>query len=59
MCHMHAKYPERSEEKRPSDFLVLECEPQCGFWEMNPGPPQEKVVLTTESSLYAESSFLK
>ncbi|KAL6074745.1 hypothetical protein STEG23_019051, partial [Scotinomys teguina] len=45
-------------QKKPLDPLELElidgCEPPCGFWELNLGPPQEQLV-----SFHLQTSFLQ
>jgi hypothetical protein len=39
-------------QKRATDLIADGCEPLCGFWELNSGPPeQQTVLLTPEPSL--------
>ena len=35
----------------PRTGITGGCEPSCGFWELDQGPPQEQVLLTTGPSL--------
>ena len=42
----------QTHQKRPSDPITDGCEPQCGCWELNSGPLEEKRMLfPTEPSL--------
>jgi hypothetical protein len=39
-------------QKRASGLVTDGCEPPCGCWDLNSGPPEEQsVLLTTEQSL--------
>ena len=41
-----------SGQKRAPDLITDGCEPPCGCWESNSGPPEEQsVLLTSEPSL--------
>jgi hypothetical protein len=47
-------------QKRVSDLITDGCEPPCGCWDLNSGPPEEQsVLLTAEPSLqpYIVSKF--
>lgn len=52
--HIHACCPESSEEGigSPKAGVMDGCVPSCGFWELNPGPLQEQVLLTAEPPLH-------
>jgi hypothetical protein len=43
-----------------SDLITDGCEPPCGYWELNSGPPEEQsVLLNAEPSLQSPYYFLK
>jgi hypothetical protein len=46
-------YPQRPEEgvRSPGIGVTDGCEPPCGYWELNLGPLEQSVLLTTEPSL--------
>ena len=51
---MHAYMTEEGiRQKRASEALIDGCEPPCGCWELNLGPPEEQpMFLSTEQSLH-------
>jgi hypothetical protein len=35
----------QTHQKKASDFIMDGCEPPCGCWDLNSGPPGEQLVL--------------
>lgn len=49
----HPRELRRDYQISPGTQVIDSCEVTCGFWELNPGPLQEQLmILTTESSLW-------
>jgi hypothetical protein len=45
-------------QKRASDFVMDDCEPPCGCWDLNSGPLEEQsALLTTEPAHQPELFF--
>ena len=43
-------------QKKAPDLITGGCEPPCGCWQLNSGPPKEQsVLLTTESSVQPQA----
>jgi hypothetical protein len=54
-AHCHSL---QTHQKRESEPTADGCEPPCGCWELNSGPPEEQsVLLTTEPSLQPNLIF--
>ena len=51
--HVHVWCLRRSEENiaSPETGVIDSCKPPCEYKELNPGPPEERVLLTAEPSL--------
>jgi hypothetical protein len=46
-------------QKRDSGLVTDGCEPPCGCWDLNSGPPEEQsVLLTAEPSLQALFTYI-
>lgn len=53
LCNTYTQGPQGPEEGigSPETRVMDGCEPHGWFWELNQGPLQEQVFLTTEQSL--------
>ena len=54
VCHVCAWCSQRPEEgvRSPTTAVTDGCEPPCGYWELNLGPPEKHPVhLTTKPAL--------
>jgi hypothetical protein len=60
--HLYAWCPWRPEEgiRSPGTGVADDCEPLCGYWELNPGPFEEYTVfLTMDPSLQLLDQLVK
>jgi hypothetical protein len=57
-CVHHSHVARREHFESPRTGIIDSCDLPCGILRLEPGPLQEQVFLTTESSLQAQPSSL-